>query len=218
MTEAAGRLGRLSTEERELLRESLATLFSGSFIVRSVDQHARLYRFVLANFEAVEDYLSVAGWGLRKDENLGVVSFSGPAAARMQLGIDDSSMLLVLRLLYEERAGTVTLHGERTAAQHELVDRIRSLSGRTVTKTRFVSSLRRLQALKLIRVLGDEADPETVIVLYPSIAFALESTALDEIIERLDSYRPDGESVDDSASDVDETAGETDERYDGGEQ
>ena len=206
MTEAAGRLGRLSAEERELLRESLATLFSGSFLVRSVEQHTRLYRFVLANFEAIEDYLSVAGWGLRKDENLGVISFTGPPSARMQLGIDDSSILLVLRLLYEERAEAVTLHGERTALQHEILDRMRSLSGRTVSKTRFVASLRRFQALKLIRVLGEEVDPETVIVLYPSIAFALESTALDEVVERLAAYQAGGETSD--GDNADESNGE----------
>ena len=208
MTGAAGRLTRLSPDERELLREALAVLFSGSFLVRAVEQHAKLYRFVLANFEAIEDYLFVAGWGLRKDETLGVISFTGPPSARMQLGIDDSSLLLVLRLLYEERAATVTLHGERTALQHEVLERLRALSGRTVTKTRFVASLRRFQTLKLIRILGDEVDPETVIVLYPSIAFALESTAIDEMVERLESYRPDASAgadrYDDESEDGDE--------------
>ncbi len=208
MTDAAARLARLSSDDRELLRESLATLFSGSFIVRAVEQHAKLYRFVTANFEAVEDYLAVAGWGLRKDETLGVVGFTGPAAARMQLGIDDSSLLLVLRLLYEERAAAVTLHGERTALQHEVLDRVRTLSGRSVTKTRFVAALRRFQTLRLIRILGEEVDPETVIVLYPSIAFALESTALDEMVERLQSYRPEADSRsggDEDESDLDDS-------------
>ena len=191
MTEAAVHLSRLSPDERELLREALAVLFSGSFLVRAVDQHTKLYRFLLANFDAVEQYLAVAGWGLRKDETLGVISFTGPPSARMQLGIDDSSLLLVLRLLYEERAATVTLHGERTALQHEVLERLRALSGRSITKTRFVNSLQRFQTLKLIRVIGDEVDPETVIVLYPSIAFAVESTTIDEVIERIESYRPD---------------------------
>jgi hypothetical protein len=207
MTDALARLARMAPDDREVLREALAVLFSGSFIVRAIEQHARLYRFVTANFEAVEDYLSVAGWGLRKDEMLGVISFTGPASARLQLGIDDSSLLLVLRLFYEERAALVTLHGERTVLQHELLERLRLLSGRTVTKTRFIASLRRFQTLRLIRVLGDEVDPETVIVLYPSIAFALESTAIDEMLERLESYRPDAtEDESPDAADEDEEA------------
>ena len=84
MTEAAVHLSRLSPDERELLREALAVLFSGSFLVRAVDQHTKLYRFLLANFDAVEQYLAVAGWGLRKDEILGVISFTGPPSARMK--------------------------------------------------------------------------------------------------------------------------------------
>ncbi|TVR60513.1 MAG: DUF4194 domain-containing protein [Spirochaetaceae bacterium] len=206
MTEAAVRLSRLSPDERELLREALAVLFSGSFLVRAVEQHTKLYRFLLANFDAIEQYLAVAGWGLRKDETLGVISFTGPPSARLQLGIDDSSLLLVLRLLYEERAATVTLHGERTTLQHEVLERLRVLSGRSITKTRFVNSLQRFQTLKLIRVMGDEVDPETVIVLYPSIAFAVESTTIDEVIERIESYRPDAEpqaGADDENDDTD---------------
>ncbi len=220
MTDAAVRLSRLSSDERELLREALAVLFSGSFLVRAVDQHTKLYRFLLANFDAVEQYLAVAGWGLRKDETLGVISFTGPPSARLQLGIDDSSLLLVLRLLYEERAATVTLHGERTALQHEVLERLRALSGRPVTKTRFVTSLQRFQTLKLIRVMGDEVDPETVIVLYPSIAFAVESTTIDEIIERIESYRPDAgqeADADDETADDGSPVNDDDDTADDGE-
>jgi hypothetical protein len=176
---------KLSDAEKERLRISLNTLFTESFLVRGIEHHAASYRFVTSNFDLVESYLAVAGWGLRRDETLGVLAFQGPPSARHGLTKDESLLLLILRLLFEEKAGEIALHGERTVRHREILEKYRVLADAAWKKTRFLAMLRRFQALRLIRVVGDEGDPEAMVILYPSIPFALDGMAVEEAAARV---------------------------------
>jgi hypothetical protein len=178
-------MDNLTDSERERLRIALNTLFTESFLVRGIEHHAASYRFVTANFELVEKYLAVAGWGLRRDETLGVLAFQGPPSARHSLSKDESLLLLILRLLFEEKAGEISLHGERTVRQQGILEKYRVLADATWKKTRFLAMLRRFQVLRLIRVVGSEADPEATVILYPSIPFALDGMAVEEAAARV---------------------------------
>jgi len=178
-------IARLSDAERERLRVALNLLFTESFLVRGIEHHAPSYRFVTSNFDLVETYLAVAGWGLRRDETLGVIAFQGPPSARLALSKDESLLLLVLRLLFEEKAGELSVHGQRTVRQQDILEKFRVLADATWKKTRYLAMLRRFQVLRLIRIVGSESDPEATIVLHPSIPFALDGMAVDEAEARL---------------------------------
>jgi hypothetical protein len=195
------RYQKLSESDRESFRIALHLLLTESFLIRSLDSHSRAYRFAAANTEIIDAYLELAGWSLRKDEHLGVISFQGPPSARLQLKKDESIFLLVLRLLYEEKAGELVIHGERTVRQEEVQDRLRTIADLSYKKTPFVSLLRRFQALRLIQVVGSEEDPEATVILFPSIPFVLDGVSLDDIAERIDSYnrgRDEAEEDDES--------------------
>jgi hypothetical protein len=178
-------LEQLSDAERDRLKIALNLLFTEGFLLRGFEPHAASYRFVTANFELVEEYLSVAGWGLKRDEMLGVVAFQGSPSARLGLTKDESLLLLILRLLFEEKAGEITLHGERTVRQQDIIEKYRSVAEATWKKTRYLNLLHRFQVLRLIRVVGDEADPEATVVLCPSIPFALDGMAVEEAAARI---------------------------------
>jgi hypothetical protein len=201
MLEELQKIAGLTDSERESFMSAMNTLFTGSFIVRSVESHASLYRFVSANFSLFEVYLSLAGWSLLRDDSLGVIAWHGPPSSRFQFNKEESISLLILRLLYEEKAASVTLHGERTILQQEFQDKYRILMESSLKKTRLVSILRRFQSLKLVKVLGEEGDPETVIVLYASLPFALGSVAIDDIYQRISQYKGPAEAQDEGESD-----------------
>ena len=118
------------------------------------------------NFDLFEAYLELAGWGLKKDENLGIVSWEGPPKARLNLNKEESIVLLILRILFEEKGGNITLHGERTILQQEFQDKYRILTETSLKKTQLINLLKRFQGLRLIKSIGDEGNPETVILRY----------------------------------------------------
>jgi len=202
MDERLLRYRKLSDSDRELFRIALNTLLTESFLLRSLEAHARAYKFAAGNTEILDAYLELAGWGVRKDENLGVIAFDGPASARLQLKKDESILLLVLRLLYEEKSGELTLHGERTIRQQEIQDRLKTVADLSYRKTRFLALLRRFQALRLIQLHGAEEDPETTVILLPSIPFVLDGVSVEEIAARIEAYRSPTED-DDSDGDTD---------------
>ena len=188
MADDLSRLPRLPESDREQFRIAMNLLFTEGFLLRGVEQHERAYRFVVSNLDLCESYLEYAGWGVRRDESLGVIAFSGPASARLRLRKEESIIALIARLLYEEKAGEIELHGQRTARRHELQDRYRALTKATIRKTPFLAILRRLQSMRLIRLVGDEEDPDATILLYPSLAFALDAGSIGELEERLAAY------------------------------
>jgi len=178
-------LYRFGDHERTLFAKSLQTLLTSTFIMKQLDNERDMYRFVLSNFQLVEEYLSFTGWHLRKDESKGIISCSGPASATVTLNLEETLSLLVFRLLYEEKQHEVTLHHDILVKQFEFHEKYKVLTERMLIKTRMRDILHRLKMLKLILAKGDETDPETLIILYPSLAFVLDSETIDEIHQRI---------------------------------
>lgn len=182
-------MNRPMTEgEKEKFQRCATILLTESFLIRSLEQHAKPYRYGIQNFNHLEEYFAMAGWKLKKDEILGIIALEGPPAARVSLNLEETLSLLIIRLFYEEKAREVTLHDERTILQQDFVERYRAMTERPLHKTSLTFILRKLQSMRLIRVLGDESDPETTIVLYPSIPFALEAISIDEVHQRIELF------------------------------
>lgn len=201
-------LTSLSDADRERFRITVNLLFTEGFLIRALEAHERAYRFAIEHLDIVESYLSFAGWELRRDESLGVIAFVGPASARLRLRKDESIVVLILRLLYEEKAGEIELHGQRTVRRHEIQDRYQALTRSSIKKTPFLALLRRFQSLRLIRIVGDDTDPDATIVLLPSLPFAIDASSIEELETRMTEYLAG--STEDAAEDASDDAAEDD--------
>ncbi|MFP4563227.1 MAG: DUF4194 domain-containing protein [Spirochaetia bacterium] len=193
MSKRPSDIERLTEGEREQFRKCITLLCGECFLIRSFPPHEKAYRFALRNYDLLEVYFDIAGWKLKRDENLGVITWEGLPSGRINFNLEETLGLLILRLLYEEKSREITLHGERTVLQQEFVEKYRVMTERPLKKTALILLLRRFQALRLIKVLGDEGDPEAKIILYPSIPFALDGMAIEEMHERIASFRKEEE-------------------------
>lgn len=176
----------LSEHDRGLFSKAINTFFSSTFIIKQLQRDKELYRFVLANYTLFEAYLDVAGWHLRKDESIGVISCEGPPSGKISLNLEETCSLLVFRLLYEEKQMEIQLSGENIVRQFEFHEKYKALTERTINKTRMREILRRFKSLKLINVRGEETEPDTIIVLHPSLVFALDGESIDETYNRIE--------------------------------
>ncbi len=202
---------KLNDAERELFQKAVNTLFTGSFIVRGIENENRLYRFTIENFSIFESYFDCAGWSLRKDENLGIISWQGAPGARLNLNLDETLALLVFRLLYEARRNDINLHEYPSIHLQDFIEMYKIVTERLMKKTRLREIVRRFQALKLIKNTTEDAKSESLVILYPTIAFALDGQSIDDIHRRIESLKKtdlseitDNESAagdDDAASD-----------------
>jgi hypothetical protein len=75
---------KLDDNERDLFQRSVNAFFTGSFIIRGLENDNQIYRFVISNYELFESYFECAGWSLRKDESLGIISWQGGSISQIK--------------------------------------------------------------------------------------------------------------------------------------
>ena len=176
----------LNDAEKDLFQDSVNALLTKSFLVRGIERDKRLYRFVLTNMDMFEGYFACAGWNIRIDETLGVISWHGPSSTRLNLNLEETLSLLVFRLIYEEKRNDVSLQEFPIIRLIDFIEKYEIITERAIKKTRLSDIIRRFQSLKLIRVHGDETDPDSQIILYSSIVFALDSQNIGETYSLLE--------------------------------
>ncbi len=178
----------LSDRDFDLFKKSVNTLLSNCYIIRGVEGHRIIYNFVSSNIAMFEAYLECAGWSLKVDETLGVICWQGGFANKVNLTIDETVSLFILRLIYEEKRHEISLGGYPVVSIRDFIEKSGILSKRSFKKTRFREIIRRFQSLKLLRLSGSDTDSETLLILYPSIVFACSARTIDDLAVKIESY------------------------------
>jgi len=178
--EPLGDLSNLEEADFDLFRQTVRELLARTFVLRGVDD--REYDFAVRNYSLLEPYFSCMGAELRKDEGLGVVAWRGGGETRARLNREETCALLTLRLLYEERRNVVSLTDFPTITVFDFTERFKALTEGDLKKTRLSELMRRFTAAKLIHAPREETDPDGQVILYPSLALALDQDGIEEIL------------------------------------
>ena len=175
-------LGDLTEGEADMFTLAAQTLLSKSFILRGAEQGDALWDFSIRNVRLLEAWLSCAGISLKRDEALGVIALRPSPSMRARLGKEETCALLVVRLLFEEKRAELTLSRFPSVRVFDLAQRYRAVIGVALKKTRLMEILRSFSRWRLIEAQGELDDPETALVLFPSIAMTLDQAGIDEIL------------------------------------
>jgi hypothetical protein len=175
-------IGDLDDEERDLFSDAAQTLLARTFIIRGTGKNDRLWDFSIRNIRLLEAWFACANLSLKRDEGLGVIALKAPHEMRARLGKEETCALLVARLLFEEKQAELTLAKFPSVRSFDFAQRYRAITGTELKKTRLVEILRKFAASQLMGIPADPADPEGILVLYPSIALTLDQTGIDEIL------------------------------------
>lgn len=201
----------LGDREREEFARLLNRLLATTFVLRR-GEGRRDFHFVARHREAFQGYLGAMGWELVLDEVHGVAqAVNRHGGTRLALGLWDSVLLLVLRLLYEERRKEIHLGEDVMARVQDVHDKCLALRLRergVVEKKYLRDAFALFKRFSLVEVLdGDVTHPETRFLIYPSVLFAVRAEALTELNRRLEELRAGaatGEDDDDEAPDGDQ--------------
>lgn len=174
-------IGELSDAEFDSFRACARALLSRTFIMRGIERDESLYEFALRNVRLLELWFSCTDMELRRDEGLGVIACRSGHEMRARLGREETAALLVARLLYEEQRGALRLSRFPSVTVGDFIRRFAAITGLEPKKTRMAETFRRLAFFRLISLSSDPADPEGTMVLYPSLALALDQEAIEEI-------------------------------------
>lgn len=151
------------------------------------------YYFVLKYKEKYEQLLSTLGYRLEINEEYGVIQLTNALNVnRQNLKLYESIILLILRILFDEKKRELSVSDEVIVSLGDIQDKYLSLKIREkmIDKTTMNNTLRLLRRYQLVEFLdSDLSNEETRILIYDSILMAVRVEDIKKVYEKVDTYR-----------------------------
>jgi len=190
----------LSQREREEFARVVNRLLTATFLVKGQEASRRDFFFAERNESVLTGYLGLMGWDLVVDRAYGVVqAINRQGGSRLPLRMMESILLLLLRLLYEERRKQLTITDEVVCQVQELHDKALTLRVRergVIEKKHLREAFTLFRRYSLVELIDEDiTDPACRFKLFPSILFAVRTEGLQELQDRLAAYGGGGEDA-----------------------
>ncbi len=199
-----GMLAREKDEFKRLCNKLLNTCFLCKGNVTSRGE----YYFVIKYKEKFTSYLEVLGYRLEINEEYGVIQLTNSQNYnRLNLKLFESVILLILRILYDEKRRELSEIDEVIVNLGDVQDKFLSLKLRDkmIDKTTMRNTLHLFRRFQLIEILDrDLSDEESRLLIYDSILMAVRVEDIKQAYEKLEIYRKKGrvnEEIDEDETD-----------------
>ena len=186
---------------KDKFKSAANKLLGECFLLKKHKDTASDYNYILNNKDAFIEYFDILGYELIIDEQNGVIGLNNPSGTgRIHLKKIESILLLILRLLYIEKRKQLSQIDDVIIIADEIYDKYSMLKmNAKLDKTAMRNTLGMFQRYHLIGKLdSDMSNPDTRILIYPSILFAVTVSSLDDLYQsakdKLDKYSIGGDS------------------------
>ena len=197
--------GNLGMIEQENFQRIVNLLLGKTFIVYNVyDENKRTtvfnpdYRFIERNLELFEKYLRLGGWNLERNDNYEVIYITSQYGYnKMHLDKFTTVILYILRLMYEQKRENINLTEQIVVNVSEIISTLNEIGAYNKKKpalTEIRQALGTIAKFNLIQKIdGKYEEPETKIIILPSILFAITAESITKIN---DSIKDTNEEID----------------------
>ncbi len=172
-------------------------LLANSFLARDKRDNKDAFYFVVTYKELFEEFFRVLNYELIVDRNLGCIQLLSESVSHLyKLKKEESIVLLILRLLYQEKLKETTLNSNVFITTNEVHEKYDLLELRKkITKTDLVTVLRLFKKYNLLEPLGDIANSQTQIVLFPTLTQAITTQNVNEVLNAITKINQEGEKA-----------------------
>ena len=198
----------LENVPKDKFRATANKLLNECFILKKNKDTISDYNFILNYRDYFISLFDVLGYELVIQEDQGVIGINNPAGTgRIHLKKIESMLLLILRLLYIEERKKISQTGDVVIIVDQVYDKYNMLKMQNkLDKTTLRNSMGLFRRYHLIQNLdADMSNPDTRVIIYPSILLAVANTSLDDLYQsakdKLDKYGRGGEDRADSSDD-----------------
>ena len=186
-------LDKMLQRDKENFRRICSRLLSCCFLCKSNVSNKSDYYFVLKYRSEFKTYLEVLGYRLEINEELGVIQLTNDYNYnRLNLKLYESVILLILRILYDEKKRELSVSDEVIVNLGDIQDKYLSLQIREkmIDKTTMRNALSMLRRFQIIETLDrDLGNEESRILIYDSILMAVRIDDIRKAYEKLEIYR-----------------------------
>lgn len=196
----------LENVPKEKFKATANKLLNECFIIKKNKDTVSEYNFILNYRDYFISLFDVLGYELVIQEDQGIIGINNPAGTgRIHLKKIESMLLLILRLLYIEERKKISQTGDVIVIVDQVYDKYNMLKMQNkLDKTTLRNSMGLFRRYHLIQNLdSDMSNPDTRVIIYPSIFLAVANASLDEMYQsakdKLDKYGRGGEDRADSS-------------------
>ena len=186
-------LDKMLQRDKENFRRICNRLLSCCFLCKSNVSNKSDYYFVLKYRSEFKTYLEVLGYRLEINEELGVIQLTNDYNYnRLNLKLYESVILLILRILHDEKKRELSVSDEVIVNLGDIQDKYLSLQIREkmIDKTTMRNALSMLRRFQIIETLDrDLGNEESRILIYDSILMAVRIDDIRKAYEKLEIYR-----------------------------
>lgn len=173
--------------QQNQFRDTANKLLSNTLLCRDKRDNKESYYFLMSYKEVFDEFFKILGYEINLDTTLGTVMLEGASASNtLKLKRDESIILLILRLLYHEKAKDASLNDNiicSVADVHEKYDYLQIK--RKLNKTDLVSSMRLFRRYNLVEITGDITTSTCRIVILPTILMAIKSEDVTSVYQTI---------------------------------
>lgn len=168
-------------------------LLANCFLCKGNVSNKSDYYFVLKYREKYREYLDVLGYRLEINEEYGVIQLTNAQNYnRLNLKLFESIILLILRILFDEKKRELSVSDEVIVNLGDIQDKFLSLQIRDkmIDKTTMRNTLHLFRRFQLVELLDkDLANEESRVLIYDSILMAVRVEDIKQAYEKLELYR-----------------------------
>lgn len=180
-------------KDRDEFKRVCNRLLGHCFLCRGNITNRSDYYFVLKYRTEFQKYLSVLGFRLEINEESGVIQLTNPQNYnRLNLKLYESIILLILRILYDEKKRELSVSDEAIINLGDIQDKFMSLQIREkmIDKATMRNALQMFRRFQLIETLDkDLGNEESRVLIYDSIMMAVRVEDINQAYAKLELYR-----------------------------
>ncbi len=184
--------GMLQRDQEEF-RRICNKLINICFLCKKNETTKSDYYFVLKYKEKFEILLGTLGYRIEINEEYGVVQLTnGQNVNRQNLKLYESIILLIMRILFDEKKRELSMSDEVIVTLGDIQDKymILKIRDKMIDKTTMNNTLRFLRRYQLIELLdNDVSNEESRILIYDSILMAVRVEDIKQVYGKIETYR-----------------------------
>lgn len=195
----------LNTTQKNEFSRIANKLLSISFLTKKKEDNKKDYYFIQNHKELFSIFFEFINWELEIDDEFGVIHlFNRDNINRMNIKLNDSIILLILRLLFHEKMQELNLSNNVIIRIAEIHERYKALNIRdkTIDKTALKNALQLFKRYNIIDPIdGDYVLGDSRLIIYPTVLLAVKVDEINKVYEKIDTFRKGGDEDEDIEED-----------------
>ena len=189
-------ISKMKVKERDDFERIANKLMSICFITNKKESDRSDYYFIERFKQVFISYFAIIGWDVVVNQRYGVVSLiNNENYNRLNLKLHESILLLILRLLFDEKLREVSEVEQIVVKLEDIHEKYLALNlkDRVINKTDLRSILSLFRRFNLVELIDkDLSSDESRLFIYPSILFAVQIDNIAQIHDKLKTYQGGG--------------------------